>query len=120
LNFGNWEKSFPLGNHSVYCFAPTVDEEGVDFGARMFSPGIGTGEDAGTGAAAAALIGLLAKQADFDDGHAEYHIRQGYEMGRPCRISVQLKKESGKLTHGGIGGSAIIVGEGVLDLPDNF
>ena len=114
----NWENTFPLGNHSVYCFTDAREEPGVDLAARMFSPGMGIGEDAGTGSAAAALIGLLARHTSFADGQAEYQIRQGVEMGRPCRISVQLKKDAGRLSHGGIGGSAVILGEGTLEFGD--
>jgi trans-2,3-dihydro-3-hydroxyanthranilate isomerase len=116
LNLGGWERTFPAGNHGVYCFTAATGEAGVDFAARMFAPGMGLREDPGTGSAAAALIGLLARHTSFADGQAEYVIRQGLEMGRPCRISVQLKQDGGVLTHGGIGGNAVIVGEGTLDL----
>jgi len=118
LNLGRWEETFPLGNHSVYCFTETADEKDADFAARMFSPGMGIGEDPGTGSAAAALIGLLARHTNFDDGQAEFQLRQGLEMGRLCRIAMQLRKDGGVLTHGGIGGNAVVIGEGVLDLPD--
>jgi len=114
----DWERTFPLGHNSVYCFTETPEEKENDFAARMFSPGMGLGEDPATGAAAAALIGLLAKHADFDDGQAEYQLRQGMEMGRLSRISVQLRKEGGALIHGGIGGHAVVIGEGSLDLDD--
>lgn len=116
LNLANWSQIFPLGNSSVYVFSETQREKGVHFAARMFSPGMGLSEDPGTGSAAAALIGLMARHTSFADGQEEYVIRQGVEMGRPCRISVQLRKEGGVLTHGGIGGEAVIVGEGMLDV----
>jgi trans-2,3-dihydro-3-hydroxyanthranilate isomerase len=115
LSIGKWQQIFPLGNNSVYVFTEAAGEKGVDFAARMFSPGMGIGEDAGTGAAAAALIGLLARHSGPADGQEEYIIRQGLEMGRPCRISVQVRKDRGALSHGGIGGEAVIVGEGSLD-----
>lgn len=111
----DWKFNFPLGDHSVYCFTAAEGEEGVDFAARMFSPGLGIGEDPGTGSAAAALVGLLARHTSFADGQVEYSIRQGLEMGRPCRISVQLRKDAGVLTHGGIGGEAMVIGQGQLD-----
>lgn len=114
----HWERTFPLGHHSVYVFTETPDEAGNDFGARMFSPGMGLGEDPGTGAAAAALIGLIGRNALFAEGQAEYVLRQGHEMGRPCRIVLQLRKENDILTHGGIGGDAIIIGEGEIDIRD--
>lgn len=118
LDQHRWSEIFPLGEHSVYVFTPVPEEKDTDFAARMFSPGMGLGEDPGTGAAAAALIGLLAKHTSFADGQVEYQIRQGLEMGRPCRISVQIRKDAGALTHGGIGGHAVIVGEGSLDLSE--
>jgi len=118
LDQSRWRETFPLGNNSVYCFSETPEEEDADLAARMFSPGMGLGEDPGTGSAAAALIGLLARHADLLDGQAEFRLRQGAEMGRPSHITIQLRKDGGVLTHGGIGGNAVIVGEGVLDLRD--
>lgn len=111
-----WADTFPIGHNSVYVFTETPDEAGNRFAARMFAPGMGLGEDPATGAAAAALIGLLAEHGK--DGQTELVIRQGLEMGRPSRISVQYRKADGKLTHGGIGGHAVIIGEGVLDFDD--
>lgn len=113
-----WRETFPLGDHGVYVFAETPDEPGTDLAARMFWMGNGLVEDPGTGSAAAALIGLLAEQAGFADGQAEFRLRQGVEMGRPCEILIQLRKENHVLTHGGIGGDAVIVGRGTLDLGD--
>ncbi|MDP1729801.1 MAG: PhzF family phenazine biosynthesis isomerase, partial [Devosia sp.] len=111
-----WNGVFPLGHNAVYVFAATPGERDNEFAARMFSPGMGLGEDPATGGAAAALIGLLARHAD--DGQTEIALRQGHEMGRPSRIMIQFRKEGGVLTHGGIGGHAVIVAEGVLDLGD--
>jgi trans-2,3-dihydro-3-hydroxyanthranilate isomerase len=82
----------------------------------MFSPGMGLGEDPATGAAAAALIGQLA--LDAPAGQTEYRLRQGVEMGRPSLITIQIRKDGDTLTHGGIGGHAVIVGQGSLDLDD--
>lgn len=113
---GGWSEVFPLGHHSVYVYTETPEEDGVDLAARMFSPGMGLGEDPATGAAAAALIGELSQQAG--DGQTEYVLRQGLEMGRPSRIAIQVRKKSDELVHGGIGGDAVIVGQGTLDLDD--
>ncbi len=109
-----WDKVYPEGHNSVYAFTPTPEERGNDFAARMFSPGMGLGEDPATGSAAAALIGLIARTSP--DGQSEFRLRQGHEMGRPSLISLQVRKEDGVLTHGGIGGHAVIIGEGTLDL----
>jgi trans-2,3-dihydro-3-hydroxyanthranilate isomerase len=111
-----WPGIFPIGHHSVYVFTETPEEPENDLAARMFSPGMGLSEDPATGGAAAALIGMLAQLAP--EGQTDRILRQGHEMGRPSRISIHLRKDGDTLTHGGIGGHAVIVGEGVLDLGD--
>jgi trans-2,3-dihydro-3-hydroxyanthranilate isomerase len=111
-----WAETFPLGHNSVYVYTETPEERGNQYAARMFSPGMGLGEDPATGAAAAALIGELAN--DAPGGQSEYLLRQGREMGRPSLITLQIRKDGDTLTHGGIGGSAVIVGQGTLDLDD--
>ena len=114
LNGLGWSEVFPLGHNSVYAYTETPDEPENDFAARMFSPDIG--EDPATGSAAAALIGQLALHAN--SGQTEYVLRQGAEMGRPSKISIQIRKDGDALTHGGIGGDAVIIGQGSLELDD--
>ncbi|MEO5806952.1 PhzF family phenazine biosynthesis protein [Devosia sp.] len=118
LNMGLWGRAFPHERQSVYVFTQAPNERGIDLAARMFSPGMGLGEDPGTGAAAAALIGLLAKHADISSGQVDFVLRQGKEMGRLCLIRMQMKLDNDVLVHGAIGGDAVVVGEGVLDLGD--
>jgi trans-2,3-dihydro-3-hydroxyanthranilate isomerase len=114
VNQAIWNKVFSHDHHSAYVFTLTPDEPANDLAARMF--GMDIGEDPGTGSAAAALIGLLAEQTNLATGQADFVLRQGHEMGRPCRITIQLRKDQDVLIHGGIGGDAVIVAEGVLDL----
>lgn len=112
-----WYQIYPVGNNAVYVFTETPDEPHNDYAARMFAsgPGMGIPEDAATGSAAAALLGLLAKQVP--DGEQSYFkLRQGLEMGRPSQIELQLQVENGKLTRGGIGGGAVVVASGKLNL----
>lgn len=113
-----WAETFTGGRGSVYVFTQTPDERGNDYAARMFYVAHGAGEDAATGSAAAALIGLLAEQPRYGDGHHTIKLRQGREMGRPSLIELQFNKEQGQLRHAGIGGSAVMLAEGVLDLDE--
>ncbi|WDR03797.1 PhzF family phenazine biosynthesis protein [Devosia algicola] len=115
-NYGVWSHAFPHGRQAVYVFTQTPEEADTDLGARMFAPGMGMSEDPGTGSAAAALIGLLADHETVADGQVNLRLRQGLEMGRLCRIEIQLRKKNDVLDHGAIGGHAIIVGEGRLML----
>lgn len=111
-----WDEVYPVGHGSVYVFTETPGEAGNDFAARMFSPGMGIGEDPATGSAAAALIGLVARHST--PGQHEFSLRQGHEMGRPSLIEMQFRKDGDQLAHGGIGGHAVLIGEGVLDFDE--
>lgn len=113
INRAAWEKVFHHDHNSAYVFTLTPEERDNDIAARMF--GMGLGEDPGTGSAAAALIGMLAEQ-EMGSGQTDYVLRQGHEMGRPCRITLQSRKDNDRLVHGAIGGQAVVVAEGVLDL----
>lgn len=111
-------EQFPAGRHSLYVFTKTPNERGNDYAARMFGAGLGIAEDPATGSAAAALIGLIAEQGGLADGQHLIRLRQGREMGRPSLIEMQVNMSAGKLVHAGIGGSAVVLAEGVLDLDD--
>ena len=113
VNRTAWNDVFHHEHHSAYVFTLTPEEKDNDIAARMF--GMDLGEDPGTGSAAAALIGMLAEE-EIGTGQTDYVLRQGYEMGRPCRITLQSRKENDVLVHGAIGGQAVVVAEGVLDL----
>ena len=106
-----------LGAYAESVFLYTLDEEGdADFRARMFSPGLGNEEDAATGAAAAAFPAVLLDAEPFVDAHHKVRIDQGFEMGRPSRIDLGFTVKDGKLVDATIGGSAVVVGEGVLHI----
>jgi trans-2,3-dihydro-3-hydroxyanthranilate isomerase len=113
VNQALWDRVFDHDHNSAYVFTLTPEEPDNHIAARMF--GMDIGEDPGTGSAAAALIGLLAEQA-LDNDQADFVLRQGHEMGRPCRIDLHFRKQDGVLTHGAIGGEAVVIAEGELDL----
>lgn len=76
--------------------------------ARMFAPLHGVMEDPATGSASAALGGLLASRGEG----ARLLVEQGFEMGRPSRIEVEVD-EAGRVR---IAGSCVPVMQGTLRL----
>ena len=50
------------------------------------------------------------------DGTHSFVIEQGYEMGRPSQIDLQITIENGALTSAEIGGGAVVIAEGTLRL----
>ena len=88
----------------------------ADFHARMFANGWGVVEDPATGSAVAALAGVLDAFEPGGEGEQMKIIEQGIEMGRPSLISLGLNFDAGALQSVTIGGSAVLVSEGFIDL----
>jgi trans-2,3-dihydro-3-hydroxyanthranilate isomerase len=110
-------KVFGDGDHpAVYVYSRETARTGHHFHARMFAPGFGMGEDPATGSAAAAFVGALMQFEPLGDGEHSFVIEQGYEMGRPSEIALQVVIQSGALASAEIGGGAVVVARGELDL----
>jgi trans-2,3-dihydro-3-hydroxyanthranilate isomerase len=86
------------------------------FHARMFAPDNGIAEDPATGSAAAAFAGIIHRFDGLTDGSHKRVIEQGYEMGRPSEIEVSISIEGGKLAAVRIGGHAVRVAEGMIEV----
>jgi trans-2,3-dihydro-3-hydroxyanthranilate isomerase len=96
----------------VYC-RETLKADSA-FHARMFVPGSPSWEDPATGSAAAAFAGAIVHFDQPVDGSARLWIEQGFEMGRPSRIRLEIDTEGGAITAARIGGHAVKVAEGTL------
>ncbi len=101
---------------AVFVFCRETVESGRSFHARMFAPGLGVPEDPATGSAVAAFAGLLARHGGFGDGEHALAIEQGMEMGRPSLIELSLTLEAGVLRRAAIGGEAVVVCEGTIEV----
>jgi trans-2,3-dihydro-3-hydroxyanthranilate isomerase len=99
----------------LFVFTSEVVERGSAFHARMFAPHLGVPEDPATGSAVAAFAGLLTQGAGLSDGEHRLVIEQGYEMGRPSLITLELTIANKRLTAGRVGGDAVIVSEGTIE-----
>lgn len=86
---------------------------------RMFAPALGIAEDPATGGAAAALGGYLASHLPSGEaGTLRWTVEQGFEMGRPSILRVEADRASdGAVTAVRVGGGAVRVGEGWIDVP---
>ena len=82
----------------------------------MFAPDMGIAEDPATGSAAAAFIGLLMAYERLTNGDHTFIIEQGYEMGRPSQITLGLDVANGALASASIGGFAVMVGQGFIEV----
>lgn len=100
----------------VMVFARDAEREGV-IRARVFVPGQGIIEDPATGSAVAALGGYLAARESAASGNFRYVVEQGFEIKRPSILELEVDKAEGEVTAVRVGGSAVMVSEGMMDVP---
>jgi trans-2,3-dihydro-3-hydroxyanthranilate isomerase len=104
------------GGPSVYLYTRETTQAGATYHARMFGSGLGVREDPATGSAASAFAGVIMEFDKPGDGEHSIVIEQGIEMGRPSLIALGLEVEGGALKSATIGGSAVLIAEGTIDL----
>ena len=115
LDMAPWAAAFG-SKAPVYVYCADPQGKGHHYRARMFAPDMGIAEDPATGAAAAAFAGVVLAYDRPSDGDHTFIIEQGYEMGRPSLITLGLEVSGGVLTSASIGGSAVWVGQGFIEV----
>ena len=102
----------------VFVFCRDPELEGSSIRARMFSPAFGIAEDPATGSAAAGLGGYLGVRAPESDGTLRWIVEQGFEMGRPSLLHVEIDKTGGRIAAVRVGGKSVLVSEGTFQLDE--
>jgi trans-2,3-dihydro-3-hydroxyanthranilate isomerase len=111
-----WRRAFGgTGKGAAYLYTRDTVSPEHQVHARMFSPVMGIGEDPATGSAAAAFAGAAVAFERPEDGLHQIIIEQGYEMGRPSQIVLDLDIEGGVLTGARVGGAAVVVATGTIE-----
>jgi len=97
----------------LFCFEP--ERAGSDLRARMFAPYMGIAEDPATGAAATALAGYLGRHAPSSLPTQRWVVEQGFEMGRPSILEVEMDQAGGQVQAVRVGGASVLVSEGFIE-----
>ena len=101
---------------AAYLYTRGGDNPKTSFRSRMYAPTGGIPEDPATGSATALLAAQLLKAENLSVGTHVWQLEQGYEMGRPSDLRLEADVKSGKLSAVRVGGSAIRVMSGEIDL----
>ena len=104
----------PVGTDSIFAYAR--GNGAGELSARMFAPIDAIPEDPATGSAAAATIALLAARGTEHDADTAWRIDQGVDMGRPSLLLGRTEKRGGVVGAVRIGGHAVPVMRGTLEL----
>jgi trans-2,3-dihydro-3-hydroxyanthranilate isomerase len=83
----------------------------------MFAVDLGVGEDPATCSAVSALGGYLGTRAPEQNGTLGWTIEQGFEMGRPSLLYLEVDKQGGEITGVRVGGSTVLIAEATTEIP---
>ena len=117
IRLDHWERT--LGSawaRDIMVFSRDPEREGSDIRARMYGPGVSVPEDPATGSACAALGGYLAARDTTTDGTLRWVVEQGFEMGRPSILEIEVDKRNGAVTAVRVGGASVVMSEGTMEV----
>lgn len=114
---GLFETAFAgLGRGAVWLYTRETEVEGSHVHARMFAPKLGVSEDPATGSALAAFAGAAMRFEKPEDGDHLLIVEQGFEMGRPSLMTLEVNVRDGALVGASIGGGVVTIMQGTLAL----
>ena len=102
---------------SVYAFAMGGERPGSHVHGRMFGYGVGITEDAASGSAQGPLGAYLVRHQLVPAAPTVRIVsEQGFEMGRPAMIWIEVDTRGSEIAEVRVGGHALVVGGGWMDL----
>jgi trans-2,3-dihydro-3-hydroxyanthranilate isomerase len=110
--------AFPGKFVGIFIFTTEPVDADVAAYSRMFASEMGVTEDPATGGASGPLGSYLVKHGLVPrDQRQDMVSLQGVAMGRPSRIHMRITENAaGAISRVQVGGQAVRVGEGTLDL----
>lgn len=116
VRLDHWDSSLRMyWAPEIMVFARDPELSGSDIRARVFVPGLSVPEDPATGSAAVALGAYLAMRETAGDSPLHYVVEQGFEMGRPSILEIEVERSNGDITAVRVGGGAVLVSEGSIE-----
>lgn len=112
------KSAFGISHIGVFVFSLERGEPDVTAYSRMFAAGLGIAEDPATGSASGPLGCYLVTHQLVPHARAKEIVSlQGVAMGRPSRIHIAIgTDEQGEITRVQVGGKAVRVGEGTIEV----
>jgi len=98
----------------IFIFTTETERKDSFVHCRMFAPTFGIVEDPATGSAHGPLGAYLVKYG-LSDGK-RFASEQGFEMGRPSIINVEVKHANDKIINVKVGGNCVMMGKGTLQI----
>ena len=119
LRLDLWEELLAgFASRHIYMFSRETLGEDATVHARVFVPAAGVPEDPATGSASGPLGCYLVRHGLVPGGERVPIVcEQGYEIGRPSRIEVEISGDRETIREVRVGGGCVLIGEGRIRLP---
>jgi trans-2,3-dihydro-3-hydroxyanthranilate isomerase len=101
---------------NTYVYTRGGDGKDASFRSRMFAPSAGIAEDPATGSATALLARQILQADSLRDGTHRFVVEQGYEMGRPSDLTLEISVQDRDLASVRVGGQAVRISTGTITL----
>ena len=98
----------------LFVFTTETERKNSFVHCRMFAPTFGIIEDPATGSAHGPLGAYLVKYG-LSDGK-RFASEQGFEMGRPSIINVEVWHNEGNIINVKVGGKCVAMGKGTIQI----
>jgi trans-2,3-dihydro-3-hydroxyanthranilate isomerase len=106
--FDHLAKGFP---ENVLIFSPETYHADEDLSVRVFPVSQGIAEDPATGSGNGCLAAYLAEHRYFGNDKIDAVVGQGYEVGRPSKLSLRTSRREGSFEVR-VGGRVVQIAEG--------
>ena len=117
VNMTQWTAAFTdSGIVGAYLYSRECVHTASAFHARMFAPDHGMPEDPASGSAAICFAAALHRFDTLPEGVHRRVIEQGFAMGRPSLMTLILTVRGGRLEAVRLGGHAVLVTTGSLEV----
>jgi trans-2,3-dihydro-3-hydroxyanthranilate isomerase len=102
--------------HSIYVFTRETVTANAHIHTRLFAPLAGVLEDPATGSASGALGAYLVQHQVYGGDAAIVHLEneQGYELGRPSHIYIEVECRDSTISRVRVGGRVVKVIDGTV------
>jgi trans-2,3-dihydro-3-hydroxyanthranilate isomerase len=113
-----WERALGgFATSDVFVFTREAETSEGTVHSRMFAPSMGIAEDPATGAASGPLGCYLVSHGLVSaTPRVALVSEQGFEMGRPSLIHIEIEQSQGQITGVYVGGQCYYMGEGIIEL----
>jgi len=120
FNYAAWSQSIApqTAAQEIMLFAPKSPNPDADFNVRLLGPRIGIHQDPPVGSAMPALCAYLCSFDHTQKGTHAFSVERGDDKTRRSVISLEMDNKREESLNIRIGGYAVLVAEGCIQLPE--